>query len=1603
MEVGNVMFRPGRTSSSSGGVRSVNEEKYAQNNNGPRVASQPQRYHSFDPSASQPQPYNPTMSANLRSASAASPNSYASESNANRTANLLSLLKFNQPTATAQGSTAQQGDTVQHQETGRSPPASEAFQGSKTQDSQSTHGRGISASDLVASFMGKPSSPAPKMSAGASATPNQSKQSRPIPALSLSQNPQDFLLKLLNQTKSSQSGVPSIEQSPLEAKSPDQQISKAFIEDLAQDLADTSIEKAPSGPSRSEKQRSPARNGSPIRIFGNDEITQPTPFEPPQVPKKDSIFTYVNPFEQLAASSPRNRTPISDKSRSENVTSAEENLGPSRNGAHGLNVDGNKRKIKEPLPAPEPSSSRRKLTPSGGDILASIESSSPALLPDGRSQLEALMGIGAPTKNAETVAEALNEVGEKVNKQVEEALSKAEESIEHEHGRHQEQSHEEEATLVELERKVQDTAVEVKKELDKAENKGVLEETMPEPVAEAIRDLIDDAAQGTLADSWESADGEESPTKGHAGRDVRVYNFPIRPFVSITIKSDGEPAVTLQEDSVMDIARLKKEFDQIDRTLATATTTLIVYAMSKNGGLRVIRQDDGVDRQIFRTAHDRVFNVAITTGAQGGPTYATQAAIATGVSGSVYWALISQDGQDMFEDDSMEKHGLIFPPIPAQDDNSSGGQLKTRAKKSCRHPEFFAIGRGKSIHIVWPFLAGESRYGIPGKARTVDAEKFFKERSLKITTGKAGKDFTFSEDDSLIVSLDKAGSLKFWDIRDLVNEANSSASKIAAIEVKTPLMTFNTVSPAEKSWPTSVLFVDKARPYAKGIALRYLIVGMKQNHTMQLWDLSLGKAIQELNFPHAKESDGICSIAYNPNSSIIVVGHPTRNSIYFVHLSAPRHTLPPMSQAKFMQRLAHKDPTLPKPDATAIMTGIREFSFASKGQLRSIDLLPVSNDSGSGLDPEEDQALFELYAMHSKGVTCLSIKRKDLGWSKEGRAVNSVDAEEESIIVVKDLRELHVGPFSEPSSVNGDQSSPPQFPATTHATKSVAKDTARKAVLEGPKPNPSQRMQSPSTIAISSDSRPAAAVMEPPVMLSRSQDKESKSMNKIEKKKKNRAGTAESSTRVDNASVLPSQTTTSSTYASAAQRAISPVPQHLLTPSKTPSRSMISKAKSVDAREPILATTMENQPAVPLATSESISLGISGDFLNKELKKIEKGVLAEFHKVIGHELNSLYRRFDEDKRVQDAAGAAKQDAILRLVSSTLSENVEKSLARIITTNIQQVVLPSIMDVTSSTLDRRLQEVLSHHVHQSIPRELRAALPEAISRAMQNPEVLRVISDLVANKVAAHVESEFSAVLHSTISPAFKNLAVGAAQKMTNEVERRVGKQIHETDARRHDDSQKIEQLTILVRSLSETIHTMATAQSDFQHEFLKLQRQLAQSRQEESSRTPSSQQQRASTVTSGVRSPPQAPQKTPEQEELEAIASLMNGGRYEEGTILWLQSTQQAELFDGFFVRCSPAYLQQLSPLIALSVGAAVTNSLETHVMERLHWLETVFATIDPRDPEIREVAPKIMDVLSQRLEGQYMRIAEADPRDPVLRKIPPLTRQARELKSRIH
>ncbi|MCJ1399569.1 hypothetical protein MMC11_002771 [Xylographa trunciseda] len=1490
---------------------------------------------------------------NTLSSKSVTPN-LSDQSAADRTANLLSLLKFTQPSSP-------QGPSLQNTQSYITRPEPTTHQSTPGPSRQTMHGRGPSASDLVASFMGRPTNFTQHESI---TSPTAAKNMTDIPNSSVS-NPQEYLMQLLNRSKAQPASI-SLEAS--QTQNGNNQLpsrSEASIDKLSRALRETSIQKEQNKSGHSEGG-SITRKDSPIRIFGTNSKGT-TPFEPQDMPKvepaKESIFTYVNPFEQLAASSPRNT-----KSRPGSSTPQR---GTTKSSKLAANGEGVKRKSKEPSPAPKSSASRRKLTSGDGDIMQSIESPAPAPLDDGRTPLEALIGIGAPTTDAETVAEALNEVGEQVSKQVEHALAQAAEVDEVVQIKDEELDAEEEYVLNELE----EVAADVAKELKQDKNEGFLEEIMPRSVAEAIKEIGDKAATSDLRGVRKSADDETSLVGTQTTTAVPVYNFPMKPFVSIDLKQEDPCTQQLREEAIVEIARMKKEFDQIDRTLATASDTFIIYAMPKNGGLRIIRQEDGADRQVFRETHDRIFNVALSTAPPQSPLSRVQTSISTGISGTVYWTAISHEGGDCIQEENIENHSLSFPPVPGHDEHTSGGQLKTRAKKSSRHPDIFAIGRGKSIQLVFPFHAQESHLV---SSSVVDTESYFKDRNLRITTGKAGKDFTFSEDDTVITTLDKAGRLRFWDIRELMHESNGTASKIATNEIKTSLLTFNTAVAGEKCWPTSVLYVDKLRPYTKCIALRYIIVGMKQNHTLQLWDLGLGKAVQELNFPHEKEFDAICSVSYHPASGMIVVGHPTRNSIYFVHLSAPKYNLPPMSQAKFAQRLANKDSTLPKPEATAIMSGMREYSFSTKGQLRSIDLLPISSDSLRNFNSDVDPSLFELYVMHSKGATCLNIKKEDLGWSQDHKVMNPLDAEQLGQIEVRDLRDPQAAAVSEKSSVNGD----------TQPRSSMPSDLVYKG-------NPKEAFEAPGRVSPRVDYTKTgldSGIIDNPMTsnITTTNGKATNGTEKSEKKKKKRTGPgADPST-----SVVPQAPVVPDSYAAAATRARSPTYQASIVSTKDSNLAKAPKLVSMDTPDVTKTKTEKDSQRKP-AEAESTSLGISSDFLDKELKKIEKIVSGEFSNALHKELDSLYRRFDEDKRVQDAAGAAKQDAILRLVSSTLTENVEKALSRIIQSNIEQIVLPSILEAIAATLDKKLPEHLTQQLLHTLPAHLKLALPEAVFKSLQHPDVLRVLSDQITTKVANQVERQFSVILNQTVLPSFQNIAIGAAQRMTAETERRMSEQFKQVDNQHREDSSKIDQLTTLVRGLSETVSAMAAAQSGFQSEILRLQQQNAQDRLASSSaKTGSVEAHEASIAPSD--SP--EPLLTPEQQELDNITTLMKEGRFEEGTILWLQSKQQGALFDNFFVNCNPAYLRQCQSLVTLSVGAAVTSALDSNLSERLDWLEIVLSILNPLDPDVRGVAPRIMNVLSQRLESQYMRLAEMDHRDPVLHKIPPLARRAREI-----
>ncbi|KAL4944062.1 hypothetical protein BDV06DRAFT_220638 [Aspergillus oleicola] len=1339
----------------------------------------------------------------------------------NPSVNLLNLLKFNQGGAAS----AQQQSHVPVEQPVHTHPAAPPAEEAPRAHAQS---RNISASDLVASLFGKPGQAAP---AGPSQPAAES------PAAASAEKPQDMLLRLLNRPKSGQELTDSAVQSPASFAS--QQ--NVFEADLA--------------------NLEPSTHGTvdPMGL-ASEKPDKPSPSA------NETIFTHVNPFEQLAAVS-RNRTPQStsraespfvEVTKTENVTTEV-----------------------EPLPVAQPTGGRPKAPSLDGNQKTAVTNVVDRLV----EQL---------TKDVVGSSGQLSDDNGSPGPAVQEDSVKT--------------------TLLTTATAVQDANGDTQ----------VSKETTEEVTASGALKETSNGSGEALVDSWESA--EDSAEKDEE-RVVPVHNFPLKPFISIAVKPYAGKLSTLRDDGIMDIARLKKDFDQLDRSLTSATPDYIVYALAKNGGMRIIRQDDGSDKQVLRSTRDRVFNVAVCTSqAVGGPSD-EQAVLGIGVSGAVYWVLVSRGDKDLFEQDALESESLIFPPFPASDENTSGGQLKTRAKRSSCHPGFFAIGRGKNIYVVSPQAAANPAYGVSGNNRTVNTEKFFKECALKISTGKAGKDFIFSGDDTVIASLDKTGRLRFWDIREVVNSHDAG---IQPSEIRVPLNTFVTGSPAEKSWPTSVLFIDKLRPFLKSMALRYVLVGLKQNHTLQLWDIGLGKAVQELKFPHENESDAICSVAYHASSGILVVGHPTRNSIYFVHLSAPKYNLQSMSQASFIKRAAEKDNSLPKPESTACLSGIREISFAGKGQLRSLDLLPLSKAAA------DEGGLFELYVMHSRGVTCLNIKKEDLGWGQDNRIIRPVNALEEGFIEIADLQSFPNYVVDE-YSVNGDSTGTPTkvLPKESAKTPEVAESSA------GAGAGPSVlRAQSPVKPA------PKKKQVDEPV-----ETASAATFEKPDKKKKKKATASSTETAKKEVPVLATNQT--------------------------------SSAEQLNGEAPKVKVAVK-----PTVTGNGLG---DAESWNKHIEALQDGVTSEFNKSLGRELEGLYARFDEERRSWDAASAAKQDQVLRLVSSTLSDNVEKNLSRIVSETIKSDVVPALGDLTSAAVTKQLNTVLSQQTSTVISRELRQSLPESVTRALQQPDVMKAVSDAVSQKLSTQVESQISKTVHDTVAPTLKTVALKAAEKVGTDVEKKLQAQAKQFELQRQADAAKIDQLTNLVRGLSETVSAIAASQTGFQNEVLRLNSLLAAQGSPEG-RQPSEKPSMVSPT-------PPAGSISPEDREIAEITEILRAGRVEEGSVKWLQSENQADLFDRLFVFSDPSYLKALSPIVALSVGVAVSSSMQTNTMQRLAWLDVVLQTVDLRDPDIREVAPKIMDILISRLDGLYMSAAKENPHSPILRRIPPLVRRATELR----
>ena len=497
------------------------------------------------------------------------------QTDSSRTASLLGLLKFTQPAPAGTPASA----VPIPRETILSPPPLAQSGANYAPATSSTQSRPTNAQDLVASLLARSGQ------AGASVPTSSGEQQVPPPYTSSSTggseaaagtrsstsapvNPQDLVFQLLNRPKPTQgdhtqgSGTENFDTQQtfaVEAVPPVEETTR--VEDTTNG-SQPQVNRTPSpAVDNSDVVPPPASGGSPHAI-GSQAPAVSGPSAPG--PNK-TLFTYVNPFDQLHNFTPK-------------ATKQPNSPGPTE--------------IRKPM-------------------ISSLENAAEVPLPF------------SPKVEAASLVEdndVIQQIDMRLKAQIERKAEENRKTEEQPRTQEQYPGSTEHTESGDFEGTTGGES-EVSRELSAKEGQDV-PEAPREPIASS--DVLD-------RDEDEDADYvEQGP--------IKVYNFPMKPFSAITMNPEIPSALRprFPLGKMSDIARMPRQFDQLDRNLIAASALYIVYAISKSngrGGIRVLRQEDGGDRVLNKDTMDRTFNVVIGRG---------ERVLGTSVSGAVLWADVGE-------------------------------------------------------------------------------------------------------------------------------------------------------------------------------------------------------------------------------------------------------------------------------------------------------------------------------------------------------------------------------------------------------------------------------------------------------------------------------------------------------------------------------------------------------------------------------------------------------------------------------------------------------------------------------------------------------------------------------------------------------------------------------------------------------------------------------------------------------------------------------------------------------------------------------------------------------------------------------------------------
>lgn len=212
-----------------------------------------------------------------------------------------------------------------------------------------------------------------------------------------------------------------------------------------------------------------------------------------------------------------------------------------------------------------------------------------------------------------------------------------------------------------------------------------------------------------------------------------------------------------------------------------------------------------------------------------------------------------------------------------------------------------------------------------------------------------------------------------------------------------------------------------------------------------------------------------------------------------------------------------------------------------------------------------------------------------------------------------------------------------------------------------------------------------------------------------------------------------------------------------------------------------------------------------GQALTREIKKTEESLHNRISRLINKEMDKQHQRFEDARAHEQAEDFARQEKILKLISTELTRNTTRVVEMAVKNEVQSSVLPALENITKN----EVKAVLNEQVGRGLADMVSQALPIEIEKLLLRSDFSSHFAHNISTTLTPLIERHVKEAIAKTFIPVYSQQSSAIHQELLREMRAELHSvkteltSWHTELSRNHESS--IRDLEHTVRTLSDQI------------------------------------------------------------------------------------------------------------------------------------------------------------------------------------------------------